>query len=101
MNNKYFPEILKDKILLVIRLIYAVFLLIISIFLALSFYSFDIGDNSFLTSTSNATNNILGPGGSYTASFLLYTFGVMAYLFTLFFIIYSIQILLNRSLNEK
>ena len=97
MKNNYIPEIFKEKIYLSLKYIYAFFLLLLSILSLLSLLTFDINDNSFLTSTSNEAQNFMGDLGSYYASFIFYTFGVLGYLVTLFFLIYSILILLNRS----
>ena len=81
MNNKYIPEIFKEKISIFINFLYGAFLLFISIFMLASIVSFDIADNSFLTSSNSATKNILGPVGSHISSFILYTFGLMGYFF--------------------
>ncbi len=58
--------------------------------------TFDIDDNSFLTSTSNKSQNLLGDIGSYFASFIFYTFGVMGYLVILFFLIFSVLTFVNK-----
>ncbi|MDC3146362.1 DNA translocase FtsK 4TM domain-containing protein [Alphaproteobacteria bacterium] len=97
MKNNYIPEIFKEKIYLSLKYIYAFSLLFLSILSLLSLLTFDINDNSFLTSTSNEAQNFMGDLGSYYASFIFYTFGVLGYLVALFFLIYSILILLNRS----
>ncbi len=97
MKNNYIPEIFKEKIYLSLKYMYVFFLLLLSILSLLSLLTFDINDNSFLTSTSNEAQNFMGDLGSYYASFIFYTFGVLGYLVTLFFLIYSILILLNRS----
>ena len=97
MNNQYIPEFFTVKIYLSLKYIYALSLLLLSILSLLSLLTFDINDNSFLTSTSNEAQNFMGDLGSYYASFIFYTFGVLGYLVTLFFLIYSILILLNRS----
>ena len=86
MKNSYIPEILKEKIYLFLKYIYAFFLLLLSILSLLSFLTFDINDNSFLTSTSNEAQNVMGDLGSYYASFIFYTFGVLGYFVTLFFL---------------
>ena len=96
MNNKYFPDIFKEKISLLIKYIYGVFLIAVSIFFLLSLITFDIADNSFLASSNNPTENVFGLYGSYIASFLVYTFGAFSYLFILFFFIYSILILTGK-----
>ncbi len=96
MKSNYIPEILKEKLLSVYRLMYAMLLFLVSIFSAIALLSFDINDNSFLTSTSNVSTNLLGDPGSYLASFIFYTFGILGYLLVLFFFIYSILIYINK-----
>ena len=96
MKSNYIPEILKEKLLSVYRLMYAMLLFLVSIFSAIALLSFDINDNSFLTSTSNVSTNLLGDPGSYLASFIFYTFGILGYLIVLFFFIYSILIYINK-----
>ncbi len=99
MKNNYIPEILKEKILKTLNLSYSIFFLLASILSALALISFSINDNSFLTSTSSAQENLLGDIGSYYASFLFYTFGVFAYLIIIFFLIYSIFTFTNNNLG--
>ena len=70
MKNIYFPEILKEKIYSSFKYINALLLLIISVISAIALLSFDINDNSFLTSTSETSQNLLGDFGSYFASFV-------------------------------
>ena len=96
MNNKFFPTAFKDKLKNILKYLYGIFFFLISIILALSLVSFNINDSSFLTNTSNQIQNFMGIPGSYVSSFLLYTFGIMAYLFVLFFITYSLKIFLNQ-----
>ena len=96
MKNNYIPDIIKEKILQSLRYLYAMFFFLISILTGLALISFDINDNSFLTSTSSMSNNLLGDIGSYFASFIFYTFGVLGYLVILFFFIYSLLILVKR-----
>jgi DNA segregation ATPase FtsK/SpoIIIE-like protein len=64
--------------------------------LRLSLLSFNINDNSFLTSSSEPTHNILGPIGSYIASFLFYTFGLMAYGIMIFFFTFALKYFLIK-----
>ena len=97
MNNSYIPEILKEKILKTIYIFYGLALLLLSVLSAFALLTFNINDNSFLTSTSNISKNLLGNLGSYYASFLFYTFGILAYLVILFFLIYSISVLINKN----
>ena len=97
MKNIYFPEILKEKIYSSFKYLYAFLLLIISVISAIALLSFDINDNSFLTSTSETSQNLLGDFGSYFASFVFYTFGILGYMIVIFFLINSILVVLNKS----
>ncbi len=96
MKNNYIPDIFKEKIKRAIKFIYASFFLIIAILSSLALFTFDINDNSFLTSTSSESHNILGNTGSYFASFIFYTFGVLGYFIILFFLLSGILILFNK-----
>ena len=96
MKNNYIPAIFKEKIMQSVRYFYALFFLLISILFSLALLTFDINDNSFLTSTSNLSQNILGDTGSYFASFIFYTFGILGYLVVFFFLIFSVLIVLKR-----
>ena len=75
MKSNYIPDVLKEKFAFFIKYSYGIFLILVSILSALALFSFDINDNSFLTSTNNATQNLLGNFGSYYASCIFYTFG--------------------------
>ena len=97
MKNSYIPEVLKEKILKTINIFYGLALLLLSVLSAIALLTFNINDNSFLTSTSNVSQNLLGNLGSYYASFLFYTFGILAYLVILFFLIYSIYVFVNKN----
>ena len=96
MRSNYIPEILKEKLSSAYRYSYALLLLLVSIFSALALFTFDINDNSFLTSTSNISGNLFGDFGSYFASFIFYTFGILGYFIVLFFLIYSILTIINK-----
>ena len=96
MKSSYIPEILKEKISSTYRIIYSLLLFLVCIFSAAALLSFNINDNSFLTSTSNISTNLLGDPGSYYASFIFYTFGILGYLTALFFFIYSILIFIGK-----
>ncbi len=96
MKTNYIPEILKEKLSSAYRYSYALLLLLVSIFSALALLSFDINDNSFLTSTSSLSGNLFGDFGSYFASFIFYTFGVLGYFIVLFFLIYSVLTIINK-----
>ena len=97
MKNIYIPEILKEKIWSSFRYSYAFLLFGISVISALSLLSFNINDNSFLTKTSSISSNLLGNFGSYYASFIFYTFGILGYMIVIFFLINSILVIVNRS----
>ncbi len=97
MKNNYIPNILKEKIVRMFSLSYGLCLLAISILSAISLITFNINDNSFLTSTSNTSRNFLGNPGSYFASFLFYTYGILAYLSILFFFFYSLLIFTKKN----
>ena len=96
MNNKFFPNALKDKFTSFIKYLFGSFFFFLSIILALSLISFNVEDSSFLTITNNQTKNLMGNPGSYISSFLIYTFGIMSYLLVLFFMIYSFLIFFNQ-----
>tara|TARA_B100001093_G_scaffold304730_1_gene290644 strand:- start:9749 stop:11824 length:2076 start_codon:yes stop_codon:yes gene_type:complete len=97
MSTKFIPEILKIKLSIFIRYIYASFLILVSIVITLSLITFDINDNSFLTNTSYPPQNLLGEYGSFISSFIFYTFGLTGYFLVLFFFIYSIMVFTNRN----
>ncbi len=97
MKNNYIPEILKAKISELFTFIYGFALLLVSLLTAISLFSFSIDDNSFLTSTSSTSQNLLGDPGSYYGSFLFYTFGIFAYLVIVFFLVYSVFVFIRKS----
>ena len=70
MMNNYIPEIVKEKIYLSLKYIYALSLLFFSFVSFMAFSTFKIDDNSFLTNTSYETQNFFGDFGSYYASFI-------------------------------
>ena len=97
MKNSFIPETLKEKTFAMTRSLYGLFLFVVGLFTTISLLSFDITDNSFLTSTSVDTKNIMGIFGSYYASFIFYTFGIMGYMISIYFFIYSILTFLNKT----
>ena len=99
MHNNFIPDLLKEKIVYFFLYLHSLFLTGIAIFIILSLATFNIADNSFLIKTSNYTTNLMGIVGSYTASFLIYTFGILSYLIALFFISYAAMILLKKNPN--
>ena len=96
MNISFFPEILKVKLIQSLRWMKGGFFLILSILLFLAIFTFNINDNSFLTQTSSPPSNTVGSIGSYVASFLIYSFGLLSYLIVFFLIINSFAIFRRR-----
>ena len=96
MKSNYIPEILKEKLSSIYNFIYFLSLLLVSIISGIALLTFDINDNSFLTSTNTQSGNLLGDFGSFYASFIFYTFGVLGYLIVLFFFICSILVLIKK-----
>ena len=90
MKNSYIPEVFKDKISKSIKILYGLFLLFLGIFFGIALITFNINDNSFITSTSSSSLNFFGTIGSYSSSFIFYTFGMMGYGLVLFFFILSL-----------
>ena len=99
MKSNYIPEILKEKFLLFLNYLYGILLFFISIISALALFSFDINENSFLPSSNEISENLVGNFGSYFASFVFYTFGVLGYMIIVFFLICSILVFLKKNLN--
>ena len=90
MNNSFIPEVFKEKLVKIIYWIKGSLFLLASISIFLSILTFNINDDSFLTESSKATTNLLGTTGSYVASFLIYSFGLMSYLIIFFLFICSV-----------
>ena len=65
----------------------------------ISILTFNINDDSFLTKSSGAQSNTLGTIGSYLASFLIYSFGLMSYLIVFFLLINSIAVCRKKTLR--
>ena len=96
MNNNYIPQILKEKILSYLKYFVVFFYFSLGLLTIISLITFDINDNSFLTKTNIASTNFFGDYGSYYASFILYTFGILSYLLAIFFFIFSILTLFDK-----
>jgi DNA segregation ATPase FtsK/SpoIIIE, S-DNA-T family len=96
MNISFFPEILKEKLTQSLRWMKGSFFLILSILLFLAIFTFNLNDNSFLTQTDSDPSNAVGSIGSYVASFLIYSFGLLSYLIVFFLLINSFAIFSRR-----
>ena len=99
MQNNYIPEIFKEKLSLFFGYFRSLIFMAASIFLFFSLLTFDINDNSFLTSSNGQTNNTFGSLGAYISSFVLYAFGLLGYGLVLLFSIISLQLFYKKSSN--
>ena len=99
MNNSFIPLVFKEKLVKIFIWLKGIFFLIISIALFLAIFTFNIEDNSFLTNSSATPSNSLGSIGSYIASFLLYSFGLMSYFIVIFLLINSIAVFRKKDLK--
>ena len=77
MANNLIPEVFKLKIAQISGIFKGLFFMFLALFLFFAIFTFDINDNSFLTKSSKSYSNIIGPIGSYTASFFnLFFWGI-------------------------
>ena len=96
MKNSFIPTILKDKISLFFNYFLSIIFILIAFFISVSLFTFNIKDSSFLTSSDSIITNTGGELGSYFASFVFYTFGVMGYGLIFFFITFSVLSFLKK-----
>ena len=96
MKNNYIPLFIKDKFTSFVNYFLAFSYLSIALFLGLSMFTFSINDNSFLTSTSQISSNIFGNVGSFFASFIYYSFGLIGYGLIIFFCSFSILTFMKK-----
>ncbi len=96
MNNSFIPAVFKEKLIKIFNWIKALLFLILSVLVFISIFTFNINDDSFLTTSSASTTNVLGTIGSYMASFLIYSFGLMSYVIVFFLLINSIATFLQK-----
>ena len=87
MDNSFIPVVFKEKLVNIINWFKGSLFFLISLVIFLSVFTFNINDDSFLTKSSGVTTNLIGMAGSYLASFLIYSFGLMSYLIIFFFLI--------------
>ena len=99
MNNSFIPEVFKDKLTKIFDWFKGSIFLFLSVLVFVSIFTFNINDNSFLTKSSVAPSNALGTIGSYLASFLIYSFGLMSYLLVFFLLINSIAVFRKKDLR--
>jgi S-DNA-T family DNA segregation ATPase FtsK/SpoIIIE len=97
MNNSFIPTIFKEKLKNLFNYSKGMLFLFLSGAVFLSILTFNINDDSFLTKSSEATSNMLGPIGSYLASFLIYSFGLMSYVIVFFLLVNSISAFRKRN----
>ena len=90
MDNSFIPVVFKEKLASIINWFKGSLFFLLSLAIFLSLFTFNINDDSFLTKSSGITTNLIGTAGSYLASFLIYSFGLMSYLIIFFFLIYGI-----------
>ena len=90
MNNSFIPAVFKEKLTNLLNWFKGSLFFLVSLIIFLSVLTFNINDDSFLTKSSGATSNAIGTVGAYSASFLIYSFGIMSYLIVIFFLICSI-----------
>ena len=99
MKNSFIPSVFKDKLVNIIIWFKGSLFFLLSLVIFLSVFTFNINDDSFLTKSSGATSNLIGTAGSYLASFLIYSFGIMSYLIVIFFLICSIATFRKKELQ--
>ena len=99
MNNSFIPEVFKEKLIKIFDWFKGSIFLFLSVLVFVSIFTFNINDNSFLTKSSVAPSNALGTIGSYLASFLIYSFGLMSYLLVFFLLINSIAVFRKKDLR--
>ena len=90
MNNSFIPLVFKEKLANFINWFKGSLFFLLSVALFLSIFTFNINDDSFLTKSSGVASNALGTIGSYLASFLIYSFGLMSYFIVFFLFICSV-----------
>ena len=99
MNNSYIPAVFKEKLIEIFGWFKGSIYLLLSVSVFLSIFTFNINDDSFLTKSGEVNSNILGIMGSYIASFLIYSFGLMSFLISLFLLINSIATFRKKDLK--
>ena len=99
MKNSFIPIVFKEKLIKIFGWFKASLFFLLGTALFLSIFTFNINDSSFLTKSSTITSNIFGIAGSYLASFLIYSFGLMSYLIVFFLLINSIATFRKKDLG--
>ena len=99
MNNSFIPIVFKEKLIKIFGWFKASLFFLLGTAIFLSIFTFNINDSSFLTESSGITSNIFGRAGSYLASFLIYSFGLMSYLIVFFLLINSIATFRKKDLG--
>ena len=99
MKNSFIPIVFKEKLIKIFGWFKASLFFLLGATIFLSIFTFNINDSSFLTESSGITSNIFGRAGSYLASFLIYSFGLMSYLIVFFLLINSIATFRKKDLG--
>ncbi len=99
MKNSFIPIVFKEKLIKIFGWFKASLFFLLGAAIFLSIFTFNINDSSFLTESSAITSNIFGKAGSYLASFLIYSFGLMSYLIVFFLLINSIATFRKKDLR--
>ena len=99
MKNSFIPIVFKEKLIKIFGWFKASLFFLLGTAIFLSIFTFNINDSSFLTESSAITSNIFGKAGSYLASFLIYSFGLMSYLIVFFLLINSIATFRKKDLR--
>ena len=99
MKNSFIPIVFKEKLIKIFGWFRASLFFLLGTAIFLSIFTFNINDSSFLTKSSTITSNIFGIAGSYLASFLIYSFGLMSYLIVFFLLINSIATFRKKDLG--
>ena len=99
MNFKLFPNSLNMAFKEIFRWASAVFYLVLFIVFYICLFSFDIGDSSFYSISSNSPNNYLGAFGANLSIFLIYCYGSLSLAIPLFFLFGFLHSLKDSILN--
>ena len=69
-----------------------VLLILFSLFLLVSMFSYSPEDPNFIFNERNKINNLMGEKGSYASDFLFQSFGLVSYLVPLTYLFYLVKL---------